>query len=70
MIYTSSVWGPTSEAEPCGQAVVYLLHMQVESSVKLPACLLSFPLQVCQELTQSNACGHVQVSELDNNNSN
>lgn len=39
--------------------------MQVKSSVKLPACFLSFPLQVCQELTQSNTCGHVQVSELE-----
>lgn len=43
--------------------------MQVESSVKLPARLLSFPQQVCQELTQSKTRGHVQVSELDNNNS-
>lgn len=42
--------------------------MQVKSSVKLPARLLSFPLQVRQKLTHSNACGHIQVTELDNNN--
>lgn len=54
----------TSETQPCGQAVVYLLHMQVKSSVKFPACFLSFPLQVCHKLTHPNVCGHIQLSEL------
>lgn len=38
--------------------------MQVKRSVELSACFLSFPLQMRQKLTESDACGHVQVSEF------
>lgn len=39
--------------------------MQVEGSVKLPARLLTFALQIYQELTHSDTSGHIQVPELD-----
>ncbi len=58
-MWRSSFGGLTSEAESCGQTVVNLLYMQVKSSVKLPACFLSFALQVCEELPQSNTRGHI-----------
>lgn len=54
----------TSEAEPCWQAVIDILYMQVKSPVKFPTCFLSFCLQVRQELSSSDACGHIQVAEL------
>lgn len=41
--------------------------MQVQGSVKLSAGLLTFPLQVCQELTQTNVRRDVQVPELGRN---
>lgn len=55
----------TSEAEPCGQAVVHLLHVKMKSSVEFPASFLAFPLQVGQELAEADACRYVQISELD-----
>lgn len=51
--------GLTSETEPCRQAVVDFLYMQVESSVELSTCFLSFSLQVGQKLIHSNTRGNI-----------
>lgn len=39
--------------------------MQVKRPVELPAGLFTFPLQVSQELGQSDAGGHIKVPKLD-----
>lgn len=63
----SSSGGQTSETEPCGQAVVNFLNMQMQSSVKLPAGFFSFALQMCKKLSHPNTCGYIQVSKLNIN---